>query len=65
MRRTAGFPIIGDSKYGDFAFNRECESLGCTRLFLHAYRLQWESNDWVAPLSEDWQAGVRLLSSQV
>jgi len=38
-----GTPIIGDDKYGDFAFNRELARPGANpqfkRMFLHAYRL--------------------------
>ena len=31
-----GFPVVGDSKHGDFAFNRECKKMGFKRMFLHA-----------------------------
>jgi 23S rRNA pseudouridine955/2504/2580 synthase len=38
-----GTPIVGDDKYGDFAFNRELARPGADpqfkRMFLHAYRL--------------------------
>jgi 23S rRNA pseudouridine955/2504/2580 synthase len=34
-----GFPIIGDSKYGDKAANKHFRALGLKRLFLHAKRL--------------------------
>ncbi len=36
----AGFPIAGDEKYGDEAFNRRMHALGLRRLFLHAERLE-------------------------
>lgn len=37
-----GHPVVGDSKHGDFAFNREAKARwGLTRLFLHAARLEF------------------------
>jgi 23S rRNA pseudouridine955/2504/2580 synthase len=33
-----GYPIAGDDKYGDFAWNRELARLGLKRMFLHAAR---------------------------
>jgi 23S rRNA pseudouridine955/2504/2580 synthase len=36
----AGFPIAGDEKYGEEAFNRRMHALGLRRLFLHAERLE-------------------------
>jgi len=39
-----GTPILGDEKYGDYAFNRELSRSGAKpqlkRMFLHAYRLK-------------------------
>ena len=35
-----GHPVVGDDKYGDFAFNREMARLGAKRLCLHALRLE-------------------------
>lgn len=35
----AGFPVLGDDKYGDFEFNRAVARQGVKRLFLHARRL--------------------------
>ena len=38
-------PIVGDSTYGDFSFNREVQkAVGTQRLFLHAskIRIRWE-----------------------
>jgi len=38
-----GHPVVGDSRYGDFAFNREAaKSWGLKRQFLHARRLELE-----------------------
>jgi 23S rRNA pseudouridine955/2504/2580 synthase len=34
-----GFPLAGDDKYGDFAWNRALARLGLKRMFLHAWRL--------------------------
>ncbi|MDH3712520.1 MAG: RluA family pseudouridine synthase [Gammaproteobacteria bacterium] len=31
-----GHPVAGDTRYGDFAFNREMRGLGLRRMFLHA-----------------------------
>ena len=36
-----GFPIAGDDKYGDFAWNRVLAKQGLKRMFLHAARLQF------------------------
>jgi len=35
----AGYPVLGDDKYGDFEFNRALARQGVKRLFLHARRL--------------------------
>jgi 23S rRNA pseudouridine955/2504/2580 synthase len=37
---SAGYPIVGDDKYGDFEFNRQIDKLGFKRMFLHAWRLR-------------------------
>ncbi|PKM10471.1 MAG: 23S rRNA pseudouridine(955/2504/2580) synthase RluC [Gammaproteobacteria bacterium HGW-Gammaproteobacteria-3] len=37
-----GHPIIGDDRYGDFERNRAFQKKGYKRLFLHAYRLEFE-----------------------
>ena len=31
-----GFPLAGDDKYGDFAWNKELAKQGLKRMFLHA-----------------------------
>ena len=36
----AGYPIVGDDKYGDFELNKQVQRLGLRRMFLHAWRLQ-------------------------
>jgi len=37
-----GFPLAGDDKYGDFAWNRALARSGLRRMFLHAQRLEFE-----------------------
>ena len=37
----AGHAIVGDDKYMDRVFNKKMQDLGCKRLFLHAYRLEF------------------------
>lgn len=37
-----GFPVVGDSKHGDFAFNRECRKQGFKRMFLHAAEISFQ-----------------------
>lgn len=37
---SAGHPIVGDDKYGDFELNRQLTRLGFKRMFLHAWRLK-------------------------
>lgn len=38
----AGHPIAGDDKYGDFEWNKRLAKNGCSRMFLHAWRLDVE-----------------------
>lgn len=37
---SAGYPIVGDDKYGDFELNRQLARAGMKRMFLHAWRLR-------------------------
>ena len=37
-----GFPLAGDDKYGDFAWNRDLARQGLKRMFLHASTLEFE-----------------------
>jgi 23S rRNA pseudouridine955/2504/2580 synthase len=39
---SAGHPIVGDDKYGDFELNRRLHKQGLKRMFLHAWRLQFD-----------------------
>jgi 23S rRNA pseudouridine955/2504/2580 synthase len=62
-----GFPIVGDSKYGDFSFNRECKKLGFKRMFLHAADLSFQLPNGVekisihAPMSDELTAFIQGL----
>jgi len=64
-----GFPIAGDDKYGDFAFNRELQRVGLKRMFLHAWKIQFphpQSGKAVvleAPLPRVLEEFVRKISS--
>lgn len=37
---SAGHPIVGDDKYGDFELNRRVARAGLKRMFLHAWQLR-------------------------
>nr|WP_227494525.1 RluA family pseudouridine synthase [Ramlibacter pallidus] len=37
-----GHPIAGDDKYGDFEMNKALQKAGLKRMFLHAWRLQFD-----------------------
>lgn len=37
---SAGYPIVGDDKYGQFELNKSLAKLGLKRMFLHAWRLK-------------------------
>jgi 23S rRNA pseudouridine955/2504/2580 synthase len=39
---SAGHPILGDDKYGDFDLNKALVRHGLKRMFLHAWRLQFD-----------------------
>jgi 23S rRNA pseudouridine955/2504/2580 synthase len=53
---ASGHPIVGDDKYGDFELNKSLQKQGLKRMFLHAWRLQFnhpasgERVELVAPL---------------
>jgi 23S rRNA pseudouridine955/2504/2580 synthase len=38
---SQGHSIVGDDKYGDFDLNKRLHKLGMKRMFLHAWRLQF------------------------
>lgn len=71
---SQGFPLVGDDKYGDFAFNREV-SRGCLgtpfhRMFLHAYQLTFvhpvsgEKIHVKAPMPDECQALLTALEAR-
>ena len=39
---SQGHPIAGDDKYGDFELNKRLNKQGLRRMFLHAWRLQFD-----------------------
>jgi 23S rRNA pseudouridine955/2504/2580 synthase len=39
---SSGHPIAGDDKYGDFERNKALHKQGLKRMFLHAWRLQFD-----------------------
>ena len=39
---SSGHPIAGDDKYGDFEWNKALHKQGLKRMFLHAWRLQFD-----------------------
>lgn len=41
----AGHPVAGDDKYGDREFNRGLRAFGLSRLFLHAFSLEFDLPD--------------------
>ena len=66
----SGFPIAGDSKHGDFAFNRECKKQGLKRMFLHAEEISFQLSSMtkrmtlVAPLSDELTTFIQGLNQQ-
>lgn len=56
---ASGHPIAGDDKYGDFELNKALQKQGLRRMFLHAWRLQFnhpatgERVELTAPLPPD------------
>jgi len=66
-----GHPIVGDSKYGDEAFNQYMRDEGVKRLFLHAETLKIPSlgeqpaQYFQAPLPEELQKVLNKLAKQI
>jgi 23S rRNA pseudouridine955/2504/2580 synthase len=65
-----GYPLAGDDKYGDFAWNRELARQGLKRMFLHARRLSFvhptDGREVVieAPLADDLARFVARLDAR-
>lgn len=63
---SIGHPLLGDTRYGDFALNREVKKLfGLNRLFLHSCRLEfdWQGEHKVydCPLPKELQNVIKQL----
>jgi len=64
-----GFPLAGDDKYGDFAWNKELARHGLKRMFLHAHTIRFthpvDGREVVveAPLAPDLAAFVARLDA--
>jgi 23S rRNA pseudouridine955/2504/2580 synthase len=64
-----GFPLAGDDKYGDFAWNKELARVGLKRMFLHAHRVAFVHPTSAtqiaieAPLAPDLAAFIARLNS--
>ena len=63
---SIGHPLLGDTRYGDFALNREVKKqFGLNRLFLHSCRLEfdWEGEHKVfdCPLPKELQNVIKQL----
>ena len=62
-----GFPLAGDEKYGDFAWNKTLARQGLKRMFLHAWRLSLRHPvearrlDFESPLPADLTAFIATL----
>ncbi|MCJ0764317.1 RluA family pseudouridine synthase [Variovorax terrae] len=66
---SAGHGIAGDDKYGDFELNKALQKQGLRRMFLHAWRLQFnhpasgERVELLAPLPSELEAFVAHVTS--
>jgi len=66
----AGYPVAGDEKYGDEAFNVTLRELGLERMFLHAHRVsfEWPSGGTFsvsAPLPPELRRAIERLEADV
>ncbi|MVQ29149.1 MULTISPECIES: RluA family pseudouridine synthase [Ramlibacter] len=48
---SQGHPIAGDDKYGDFDLNKALQRQGLKRMFLHAWRLQFQHPATAEPVA--------------
>jgi 23S rRNA pseudouridine955/2504/2580 synthase len=66
----AGYPLAGDDKYGEEAFNEAMKALGLTRMFLHAHQVSFTWPDTGmefsvnAPLPDELKAVMDALSQK-
>lgn len=67
--QSAGHPIAGDDKYGEFERNKALQKQGLRRMFLHAWRLQFthpangERIELLAPLPPELQSFIDHVKS--
>ena len=62
---AAGYPIIGDTKYGDNSTNRFFKKMGLNRMYLHAEQLTIKDELQVScGIGSDWESAKRALESQ-
>ena len=65
-----GFPLAGDDKYGDFAWNKVLAKQGLKRMFLHSYSLGFvhpvtgDAMAFESPLPDDLARFVARLNSE-
>lgn len=64
-----GYPVAGDEKYGDEAFNQSLKAFGLNRMFLHAHSVSFEwpqggTFSASAPLPPDLAAVIDALTSR-
>src|SRR5690349_18560317 len=66
----AGYPLAGDAKYGDEAFNEAMKAQGLTRMFLHAHQVSFTWPDTGvefsvnAPLPDELKAVLDALTEK-
>jgi 23S rRNA pseudouridine955/2504/2580 synthase len=64
----AGFPIVGDERYGDAEVNRRAAGLGLARLFLHAQSIAFPDGSgnelhFTAPLADELERFLRAIAA--
>ena len=58
---STGHPIIGDGIYGSKFSDKLSDSLGLHRQFLHAWKIELDDSQFVAPLPEDLEKVLQKL----
>lgn len=68
--QASGYPIVGDAKYGDEAFNQVMKAKGMGHLALHSYQMGFRhpvTGEWLeveAPLFSEFKAVVERLEGE-